>query len=123
MSEAAPTVLENYRAAVNANPNSAEAQSNLAWGLYGQRKYDEAIQAYEKALSLDANYLDAHYGLGLALKEAGQTEQATKAFEVVINLAPQLENTVRGTMVSKLAQGHINQMRSGDWQLGQAGLA
>jgi tetratricopeptide (TPR) repeat protein len=122
MSEAAPTVIDNYRAAVAANPNSAEAQSNLGWGLYGLRKYDESIQAYEKALSLDANFVDAHYGLGLTLKEAGRKDRAAQEFETVIKLAPQLENNVRGTMLAKLAQGHINQMQGGDWKLDQAGV-
>ena len=123
MPETAPTVLDNYRAAVSANPNSAEAHSNLAAGLYGQQKYDEAIQAYEKALALDSNLVDAHYGLALTLKQAGHKDRSAQEFEIVIKLAPQLESGARAQMLSKLAQGHINHMRTGDWHLGQAGLA
>lgn len=117
MPEASPTLLENYRAAVTANPESAEAHSNLGWGFYGQRQYAEAIETYRQALSLDRNLIDAHYGLGLALKESGAGQEAIPAFETVLSLAPQLENTVRGTMLQRLARGHINQIMSGDWKL------
>jgi tetratricopeptide (TPR) repeat protein len=117
MPDAIPDILENYRAAANANPTSAEAQSNLGWGYYGQRQFDEAIRVYQQALALDNNYVDAHYGLGLALKESGAGAQAVPVFETVIKLATQMENTIRGTMLARLARGHINQIRSGNWHL------
>jgi tetratricopeptide (TPR) repeat protein len=110
-------VLESYQSAVAANPNSAEAQSNLGWGYYGQRQFDQAIAAFREALRLDRNYLDAHYGLGLAQKEAGAGADAVTAFEAVLALAPQLENAARGQMLARLAQGHINQITQGHWNL------
>lgn len=119
MPEITPSLLETYRAVVKANPNSAEAHANLGWGLYGQRQYAEAIAAYEEALRLDANLVDAHYGLALAFKESGATERAVAAFETAIRLAGELENAVRGQMLAKLARGHISQMQSGNWNLGQ----
>jgi len=102
---------------VTASPNSGEAHSNLGWGFYGQRQYAEAIQEFRHALSLDRNLIDAHYGLGLALKESGAGAEAVPTFETVLALAPQLENAVRATMLSRLAQGHINQIKIGDWKL------
>ena len=36
MPDAVPNALDNYKAAASANPTSAEAQSNLGWGQYGQ---------------------------------------------------------------------------------------
>ena len=117
MPEAAPSAIETYQAAVNSNPNSAEANSNLGWGYYGQRKFDEAIAAFRQALSLDRNYLDAHYGLALTLKEAGAGNEAVPEFEAVVTLAPQDANTIRGQMLSRLARGHINRIKSGQWGL------
>jgi tetratricopeptide (TPR) repeat protein len=117
MPDASPTLLENYRAAVTANPDSAEAHCNLAWGFYGQRQYADAIQEFRQALSLDRNLIDAHYGLGLALKESGAGQEAVPVFDTVLGLAPQLDNAVRATMLSRLAKGHINQIKSGDWKL------
>jgi tetratricopeptide (TPR) repeat protein len=118
MPDPTPSLLDNYQAAASANPTSAEAHSNLGWGYYGQRRHDDAIAAFRQALSLDNRLVDGHYGLGLAYKEAGQKSEAVAAFETVIKLASELENAVRGQMMSRLAQGHINQIQVGNWSLG-----
>jgi tetratricopeptide (TPR) repeat protein len=102
---------------VTSNPNSAEAYSNLGWGYYGQKKYDEAAQAFRQSLTLDRNLIDGHYGLGLTLKESGAGPDAVPEFEAVVKLAPQDGNTVRGQMLARLARGHINRIKSGDWGL------
>jgi len=117
MPEAIPNAIENYQAAVSANPNSAEAYCNLGWGYYGQRQYDDSIKTFRQALSLDRNAIDAHYGLALALKESHATQDAIPEFEAVVKLSPQDQNTVRGQMLARLAQGHINQIKAGDWSL------
>ena len=117
MPDAIPNVLDNYRAAAAANSTSADAQSNLGWGLYGQRLFDEAIKAFEAALALDNGYVDAHYGLALTLKESGAGAKAVPEFEAVLKLADQMENTVRAGMLARLARGHINQIKSGNWHL------
>jgi len=111
---AAPNAIETYQSAVSTNPNSAEAYSNLGWGYYGQRNFDKSIEAFRQALALDRNYTDAHYGLGLALKESGAGPQAVAEFEAVVKLAPQDTNNIRGQMVSRLARGHINLINSGN---------
>jgi tetratricopeptide (TPR) repeat protein len=117
MPEIEPHLLEKYQAAVTANPQSAEAYSNLGWGYYGLRQYDEAIKALREAVRLDPAMIDAHYGLALALKESGATADAIEEFEIVVHLAPQNTNVVRGHMLARLAKGHINQINSGDWSL------
>ncbi len=117
MPEILPNTIENYQAAVNSNPNSADAYSNLGWGYYGQRKYDDAVKAFRQALSLDRNLTDGHYGLGLTLKESGARQDAIAEFEAVVKLAPQDQNGVRGQMLARLARGHISQITSGDWSL------
>lgn len=121
MPEALPNTIENYKAAVTSNPNSSEAYSNLGWGYYGQKKYDDATQAFRQALTLDRNLTDAHYGLGLTLKESGAAQDAVAEFEAVAKLAPQDANAVRGQMLTRLARGHINRIQNGNWGL-DAGL-
>jgi tetratricopeptide (TPR) repeat protein len=117
MPEAPRDVLEDYRAAVTTNPKSVEAHCNLGWGHYGRKQYTEALQAFEAALSLDANWLDAHYGLALAYKGAGSRAEAIAAFEKTAVLAAQDSDAVRGRLLVRLIHGHINALKTGDWDL------
>lgn len=112
-----PNPLETYRAAVTANPQSAEAHTNLGWGLYGQKQLAEAVKEFQEAIRLDAHSFDGHYGLGLAHKAAGAKAEAEAAFRTAHDLAGRLENQVRGQMLKHLLHAHINQLNTGDWGL------
>ncbi len=112
---APPNPIQNYQAAVNANPNSAEAHSNLGWGHYGQKQFAEALKAFQEALRLNSRLVDANYGRALALKESGAKKEALAAFEQVAALLPDMEDRVRAGMLLRLTHGHINQINKGDW--------
>jgi tetratricopeptide (TPR) repeat protein len=110
-------VVENYRVAANSRPDDPEPQIDLGWGLYGAGKYAEAVEQFKRVLSMTANSVDAEYGLGLSQKALGNKEAAVAAFNQVASLAVQLEDHVRGTMLKRLAHGHVNEINSGDWKL------
>jgi len=109
------SLLDTYRAAVAENPHSAEARCNLGMGFYGDKRYEEAIKEFQAALKLDRNFLDAHYGLGLALKASGEKKEAIAEFEKASSLAAKLDDFVRGQMLTRLAEGHLNDLKTGDW--------
>ena len=117
MTQAATKTVEQYQAEVAANPGSVEALCTLGWGHYGERQYDQAISVFQEALKLDAGGVDALYGLGLSLKEGGRGEEAVPAFAKVMKLAPAKAPGARGLMLARLARGHINLIRKGDWDL------
>ena len=117
MPDLPPSVLEKYRSAVAAEPNNAQARCNLGWGYYGKQQYTEAVNTFREALAIDPDMVDAHHGLGLALKVSGGKQAAITAFESVAQLAPQLEDQVRGHMIARLAQGHISFINTGEWHL------
>jgi tetratricopeptide (TPR) repeat protein len=117
MPPASAEVIEAYRAAASGNPQDAQAQVDLGWGLYGGGKYAEALEQFQRALALDARSVDAHYGLGLAHKALGDKAAAVAAFNKVAALAEQAEDAVRATMLRRLAHGHVNELNLGDWQL------
>lgn len=112
-----PNPIENYRAAVTANPHSAVAHTNLGWGLYGQKQLAEAIKEFQEALRLEALSFDAQYGLGLAHKAMGAKAEAVAAFRAAHALAEQLDNLARSQMLRHLLHAHINQLTTGDWGL------
>jgi tetratricopeptide (TPR) repeat protein len=113
------SALEHYRAAAAANPKSAEAQANLGWGHYGLGQVMEALKALQTALALDPDHLEAQYGLALVYKASGSKAEAAAAFDRALALAGRLEDRVRRKMLERLIRGHVNQLNSGDWNLGQ----
>jgi tetratricopeptide (TPR) repeat protein len=117
MDQAPSSVVSRYEAELAANPGSVEAQCNLGWGHYGERRYNEAVEVFKEALKQDAGSVDVLYGLGLSLKEAGRHDEAIPVFIKVMKLAPQQAPGARGLMLARLARGHINQIKTGDWDL------
>ena len=62
----------------------------MATGQQLQRagKLAEALQSYKRATSLDENYFEAHYCLGLAAFEARSFKAASAAWEKAIAIRP-----------------------------------
>jgi len=70
--------------------------NGLAWGETAEEWYlkgyeadavnnhDEAINCYEHAVSIEPDYTDAHYNLGLVYGEKGMLDEAIAAYEKVI---------------------------------------
>ena len=54
----------------------------------GLGNLNEAIQAYNKAISLDPDYADAHINLGNALTDLGQLIDAIQAYKNALSLKP-----------------------------------
>jgi tetratricopeptide (TPR) repeat protein len=91
---------------------------NKGWMLKAERKYEEAEASFRKALSIDGNSGEAYYGLGLTLKAQDRRQDSIKSFEKALELIDtHVEDRTRGEMLKRLANAHINQLRSGDWGL------
>ena len=48
--------------------------------LIEQKKFEEAIEAYNMAIKIDPNHADAHNGKGLALQNLKKFNEAINAF-------------------------------------------
>jgi tetratricopeptide (TPR) repeat protein len=53
-------------------------------GLYGQRKYDEAVDALTGAVAADPKFADAYLALGHALQKLGRLPEAAEALQKAI---------------------------------------
>ena len=51
-----------------------------------------AQSAFREALRLKPTYAEAHYNLGLALRQSGNSEESRTEIEKAYQLAPQLRN-------------------------------
>jgi len=53
--------------AIQLDPNFATAYVNKGNALWGLKRYEEALAAYEQAIQLAPKYAPAHSGKGLVL--------------------------------------------------------
>lgn len=99
---------------------TAEDFFQSGWRHYSSKEFFRAEADFQKAIELSPDYLDSFYGLGMTYQASNRQPEAIKAFEKVINMLAgnaEVEN-VRAHMLSRLARGHINLMKTGDWNLG-----
>ena len=64
---------------------------HLGAAYIGMKAYPQAIEALERALTQDADLVDAHYHLGYAYVEQGEHDQAIPHLERAIAIAPHLK--------------------------------
>jgi tetratricopeptide (TPR) repeat protein len=75
-----PLEAQKYlRKATELSPNVSDFHSSLGYSLFFIKKYDEAIEEFNKSISLDPWHLDALAGLCIAYAETGNKE---KTFEI-----------------------------------------
>jgi len=65
-----------------------EAMYQLGRYYQGQNRFDEAINAYMKALNADAGFVEARNGLGVVYSRQGKYREAIEAFQLAIEQAP-----------------------------------
>ncbi|HON37088.1 MAG TPA: tetratricopeptide repeat protein, partial [Methanothrix sp.] len=59
---------------------------NKGIDLDSQGKYDEAIQAYDKAIEIDPQYTEAWSNKGVTLAEQGKYDEAIQAYDKAIEI-------------------------------------
>ena len=69
-----------WRVTLVRNPGSPLALNNLGVELLHQRKLDEAVIQFDKALEEKPGYADAHFNLGTVLLEQGHFDDAVAHF-------------------------------------------
>src|SRR6266568_2802427 len=80
--------IEQYKTALQFNPNYAEAHLNLGDALGGQAKFDAALPHMEAALRLQPNNGDFHLMYANLLQRIGRNDEAAVHFETGIRLNP-----------------------------------
>jgi Flp pilus assembly protein TadD len=83
-----PQAEQEYRAAVQIDPNDAALQSALGHVLVEERKWDEAISVLRAAIALQPDDAVAHNNLGVALQTVGNVADAIPEFRQAIRVQP-----------------------------------
>jgi serine/threonine-protein kinase len=83
-----PQAEQEYREAVQLDPDDGALQSALGHVLLEERKWDEAISALRAAISAQPDNAVAHNNLGVALQTTGNVALAIPEFREAISLQP-----------------------------------
>ncbi|MCX6674748.1 MAG: tetratricopeptide repeat protein [Methanothrix sp.] len=70
---------------------SAEVWFNKGVALTSLGRYDEALQAYDRALEMDSQMVGAWHNKGHALNSLGRYDEALQAYDKAIQIDPKLE--------------------------------
>jgi DNA-binding SARP family transcriptional activator len=68
-------------------PLSLIINTDVGWGLYYARKYDEAIEQLRRTLELDSNFSVAHLILGMAQAQKGRLDEALASIQRALELS------------------------------------
>ena len=69
-------------------PNSFNLYNIIGAANKGLGLLEEAVKAYNKALSIKQNCADAHYNMGNAFREQGKLDEAMQAYNRVLSIEP-----------------------------------
>ena len=100
-------------------PHDVEGYRRRGWAFHSRGLNDQAEADFRRAISIDPEDVDATYVLGLVLKAQGRKDEAIVSFQKAVDLiqAGKVENRDRREMLRRLALGHINEIKDGDWNL------
>ena len=75
------SAITSLREATTLLPNNAQAWNHLGLAYHWERQYNQAVQAYRKALDLNYELAPARFNLGSLLLEINQPKLAVTEFE------------------------------------------
>jgi len=77
-----PLEAQKYlRKAVELSPNVSDYHNGLGYSLFFLKKYDEAIDEFNKSINLDSGHLDALAGLCIVYAETGNKEKSLEIYD------------------------------------------
>ena len=110
--------MSEQPAPVSSQPKTAADFIRRGWENRTGGKLDDAEKDFRKAISLEETALEAYYGLGLMLKSQDRKKEALENFTKVLEMIDtNIEGHAKIEMLRRLSKGHINMIKSGDWNL------
>ncbi len=83
-----PAAAEAFKSLCSIQPSSASAASNFAAVLGQMQRYDEALRHFDRAIALDASFVDARFNRAQILEMRGRTSDAISDFRHVVEANP-----------------------------------
>ena len=80
--------IENYKSAIDLNPNYADAFNNMGIAQQENNDLDGAISSYNKAIEIKPNFAEAFNNLGNLYRIIGNYDEAHRCGQKAIHLKP-----------------------------------
>lgn len=80
--------LETVKLPENIKTESAEEYFILGLKYEGENKYEDAAEAYKRAIKLRPDYLDPHINLGLVYYKLGKYSEAIDSYKQALRIKP-----------------------------------
>ncbi|MCB5184100.1 tetratricopeptide repeat protein [Methylobacillus gramineus] len=71
-------------------PSALVVYNVLGVSLEGQKKFEDAVQAYRKALAINPSISEMHFNLGAVLSQLGRDDEAITSYQRAIAISPGL---------------------------------
>jgi len=104
--------LEQYKRAIQLDPESVESYSNLAWLYVRMKKYDKAVVIFKKALDLQPDNLNSLNNLGWLHVMMEKDEEALEYFMKALKLDPDNPLIHNNIGIIYLKQGDLIKAKS-----------
>jgi Tfp pilus assembly protein PilF len=91
-----------FEAALDRNPDMAEAHNNLGYSLrkQGEAKYAEALSHYNRAIELDVNLAEAYMYRGVLHMLMGNEDKALQDHRTLVKLDRKLADALQAAIAS-----------------------
>lgn len=97
--------LSLWSRAVDLDPSSGVARSNLGAALTAERRYADAVAELRRAVALRPGYAEAWNNLGLAWAYQGRPEDAAEGFRRAVTVRPRFAEAWNNLGVTAALQG------------------
>lgn len=95
-----------FRRSIQTRP-TAYGLTNLGNALAAQGKYDDALEVFKDAITMDSTYHLAHFNYGNALLQRGSAEAAARAWQRCLDLRPEFAPAWRNIGLLLVRAGRI----------------
>ena len=102
-------VVEQSKALIEQYPDAFIVWNLLGAAMQGLGRMDEAIEAYDKALSIKPDFAEAYNNMGNALKEQGKLDEAVAAYDKAQSLQPDFAKAYNNMGVTLQEQGKLDE--------------
>lgn len=87
--------------------NEAKLYYNQGVDYYRDGQFNESINAFKQAISIDSNYIDAYYNLGVVLQKMNKNAEALSVFKQIIVRQPSDYESIYNAAALSVQLGQI----------------